>query len=610
MSNEDNSGCRDCKPGFRCTFGNGGKIEVQCPSNTYSIGGKKECTTCPKGGMASPGSSSCKKCPSGQVFIEFSSDGSLICNYCPDGKGLNEESGKCVACLPGTYSKDGLCEFCPDGQWHNDEGNGCIDCPAGQRCFVSDNGKAVETCPRNHFSPGASSTCERCPSNKVAAEGSSRCELCPPGTGYKKGRCVSCTSGRYSAPTGFCTSCEAGTVNTPDYAACRPCNAGYRCVKEAWKTVEEICPVNTYAQQGAEECSDCPPGGTSVPGSATCEKCPDGMGLSNNKCVLCQFGSISIDGLCTLCPDGKTSDTEKIKCIPCRAGYKCVDNSDKAGKVEIICDANEFSPGESSVCQRCPSGKVSDEGSSACQNCPVGFGYTTGYVCKACSKGRYSAATGFCISCESGEFSNDDKSACRPCRGGYKCEKGKYATTEVMCPENTFSEEGSSECTVCPNGETSAPGAIACSTCPPGTGLVSGVCTRCASGRYSSGGVCKLCGQGRFSTDDNTSCRPCEAGHKCVWGAGGQVEQKCAKFTYALSGSKECTDCPDGQISDVGASSCRFCPHGYGFKKDTTSRCQVCKPGQYAQGKDTDGWCKLCPDGKINNPDFKVRITK
>lgn len=61
-------------------------------------------------------------------------------------------------------------------------------------------------------------------------------------------------------------------------------------------------------------------------------------------------------------------------------------------------------------------------------------------------------------------MSNDDKSACRPCKGGHKCEKGQWSTTEVICPENTFSSPGSSKCTPCPRGEKSAAGAISCST--------------------------------------------------------------------------------------------------------------------------------------------------
>ena len=392
-----------------------------------------------------------------------------------------------------------------------------------------------------------------------------------------------------------------------------PCAEGYRCVKETYKTVEEICPRNTYSKEGASECSDCPPNETSVAGSSTCNKCPDGMGFTGIQCASCEYGSISVDGVCTLCPPGQTSDPKKTSCIPCRAGYKCIENSENTGKIEIICEANTYSPAGSTTCEMCRTGTISDEGSSICKNCPVGFGYNTGYICRPCIGGRYSADSGLCTSCESGEYNNEDKSGCRPCRGGYKCEKGEWATTEEICPENTYSTSGSSDCTPCPAGETSARGAIACSTCPPGTGkssMSSGICEPCTTGYYSGGGLCKICEPGTFSYPDRSSCRFCKSGHRCFMEDGILVEKVCGENTFAPPGSKDCFDCANGQESDVGSRKCTYCPEGTGFQQGEISRCPKCKPGQYAQGENTNGLCVLCPAGMMHNSDFKTGIKK
>ena len=310
-SNDNNTGCRDCKPGHKCIFGGGGKLEVECPQNHFSVGGADKCTHCPTGKNSEPGSSSCNRvnCPVGEVY--------------------NDALLKCVSCLDGQYAANGFCNLCPDGKWHKSDHSSCVDCRAGYKCFVSGRIKEIEICPLNHYAPKGSSKCIECKGPTVSEAGASVCEICPAGTGYNTGNCFACTSGRFSSSTGWCTPCPPGYINERDHKSCKKCPAGTACPQGRYKTELNSCPANTYSNEGASKCTNCPTGQTSGEGSSSCNACPAGQGYSTsaNKCLLCSYGSIPVKGFCSRCPDGKISNSRRTVCIACRKGYKCVNTS-------------------------------------------------------------------------------------------------------------------------------------------------------------------------------------------------------------------------------------------------------------------------------------------
>ncbi len=131
--------------------------------------------------------------------------------------------------------------------------------------------------------------------------------------------------------------------------------------------------------------------------------------------------------------------------------------------------------------------------------------------CFKCQAGKFAANPGRdrCEDCAPGSYSYEAAPACNPCEAGYKCPGGVDRTP---CSAGSFSDTGASSCLMCP------PGSFA-----SGTGNT--ICQSCSTGMYS----------GRQGA---VSCQMCGSGFYCPGGTG-QIP------------------CPDGMISEEGATNCQ-----------------------------------------------------
>ena len=128
-----------------------------------------------------------------------------------------------------------------------------------------------------------------------------------------------------------------------------------------------------------------------------------------------------------------------------------------------------------------------------------------------------------------------------------------------------------------------------CGTCPGGTYILvtsTGSCTLCAAGKKGDGSIgnilessCLNCPDGQGSSAGATSCTQCAAG------------------TKAISG-QPCTICPTGFMSAAGASTCTNCPAGYHCPAGTKQGNPETSGGPRRCGSASS----YCPYGNVNNP--------
>jgi hypothetical protein len=177
-------------------------------------------------------------------------------------------------------------------------------------------------------------------------------------------------------------------------------------------------------------------------------------------------------GILKTCGVGQAPNNKTLQCDPCAKGYYKEEVSNQSCNA---CPLNTYGTERGattmSVCLPCLGGSTSANGSEAC-SCRPG---TTG-------------PPGSCDLCEAGKFKSvDGTEACATCSAGKYSQVGFSECTN--CPENTFSEAGStsqSEC-VCNAGYTQGPGG-ACDACDYGTfksGNGSYPCEACPSGTFS-----------------------------------------------------------------------------------------------------------------------------
>ena len=300
-----------------------------------------------------------------------------------------------------------------------------------------------------------------------------------------------------------------------------------------------------------------------------------------------QYGSV---GECKLCPEGKTSDEDRINCRDCKVGHQCL--LQEYFKVETPCPINTFSPGGRESCTACPRKQVSEIGAAECDYCPISKGYDyKSKTCEFCSFGRFSQ-NGMCELCPIGQVSTDDtRTSCRDCQAGHRCIYGGEGKIEVPCPSNTYSTGGSDECLRC-EGSISEPGSSECSLCSNGTGFNQEVktCTRCSDGTFSTNGLCELCPDGEWHDADHMSCISCAAGHKCTVAGNKKILEICPINHFSAGGSSVCEPCPLNYIADAGATVCVACPLGQGFD-DNSNSCVLCPAGSY--GEDSSQCTKI-----------------
>ncbi|CAG2227187.1 unnamed protein product [Mytilus edulis] len=115
-------------------------LEVDCPDNTVQTNNHNNCAKCPPGTYFKRNTKSCDKCPRG-TFQPM--EGQPSCIKCPTGKTTPTEGSTSRAtcedaCLPGSWSMDGIppCSYCPKGTYQNSDGG--IDCKICPRSLTTD----------------------------------------------------------------------------------------------------------------------------------------------------------------------------------------------------------------------------------------------------------------------------------------------------------------------------------------------------------------------------------------------------------------------------------------------------------------------------------------
>lgn len=144
--------------------------------------------------------------------------------------------------------------------------------------------------------------------------------------------------------------------------------------------------------------------------------------------------------------------------------------------------------------------------------------------------------------------------------------------------------------------------AAAADACPAGTHL-------------GADGSCRVCPLDTYQPDATSSsaCLDCPAGTKADY-TGSAGCNPCPANTYwarSDCGRNVCRDCPCGQVSPFGATTC-VCPAGTqaigatcqacppGTFSSYNSTCQTCAPGMTAAAGAT--WCQPCPLGTQSAP--------
>ena len=160
--------------------------------------------------------------------------------------------------------------------------------------------------------------------------------------------------------------------------------------------------------------------------------------------------------------------------------------------------------------------------------------------------------------------------------------------------------------------------------CAHGKGINGNICILCEAGKYSNviGGVCKTCEMGYASQQHGSSiCDKCERGKygdgtntfeckNCPAGQYSEISgadscQLCTKGKFSIitpsDSLKNCGECEEGKISNIGAISCNFCDVG-GWANNK-KECIYCSKGKYSDtiGIVSDNTCKLCPIGFYND---------
>ena len=139
-----------------------------------------------------------------------------------------------------------------------------------------------------------------------------------------------------------------------------------------------------------------------------------------------------------------------------------------------------------------------------------------------------------------------------------------------MTQTGSYSDGGTSTCTSCAIGKSSGAmntasghsGSGSCTYCSPGQiGVINGssaLCVNCAAGYYSSTSGFKQT-VGFDALTPNTTCDNCPAGQGSQLGA--STCTACVAGKYSI-GNGPCQACPKGSFSSGAAQSCTSCDAG------------------------------------------------
>jgi hypothetical protein len=439
---------------------------LMCHPGTFSdvVNGIKTCSLCIAG-----------KFSAGQIWS--SELATTACTDCPafaSSPASSESISNCT-CNAGYAGQDGqICLACAPGTYKNETGaRPCLQCGKGQ-----------------YASSPASKVCSLCPSGKASSViGASRCLTCVEGTFFPNTQgatqCFICPAGKVLPVVGSsianCTgdiiAVQANTQISVNASTFNRFAADFTAsvAQAAAVPVDRVRIVSITEVSNSRRLL-----ATSViitfeilvaraDGAGTAQMVSDKLNE-----IIAEKGlpETLVLGILKTCGVGQAPNNETLQCDPCAKGYYKEEVSNQSCSA---CPLNTYGTERGattmSVCLPCLGGSTSVNGSDAC-SCRPG---TTGPPgsCDLCGAGKFKTVDGTeaCATCSAGKYSQVGFSEC------------------INCPENTFSEAGStsqSEC-VCNAGYTQGPGGV-CDACDYGTfksGNGSYPCEACPSGTFS-----------------------------------------------------------------------------------------------------------------------------
>ena len=471
------SACTSCNEGFalqgaRCVKG----CLDHCTTCSYP------CRKCEDGFIVENGV--CVKCSNDCKTCEFFSS---TCSSCNDGYGLIEGSCR-KGCADHCNSCDSPCTKCETGFFYS--GGSCFKCdPACSSCDARGSSSCVSCAPgyvkvRNTCKPS-------CPAN---------CATCDQ-------PCTVCDRGFYKFELG-CAECKHSCLECRGISECTVCKDGY-------SLVQGSCITGC-----SPHCISC---------DSPCSLCENGFYLYMNNCVQC-------DSKC------KTCNQTANNCFSCQDGYyldgvqckiKCIDNCVSCAYPCLSCAPNYVSV--DGLCSKCPDGcSTCNRDLTECYACDHGF-VLKNKVCQKICLDHCASCDNPCSECQSGYLPMfgkceacsypcrscvDDLNKCTSCLPSYSLSGSQCKSTCLAnckscdspcstCEQGYFQSQG--ECSQCDSScRTCSESSSHCLSCPLGQTLKSNTCTvQCPDHCEDCSWPCSLCKSGYTLNQDRSECIEC-----------------------------------------------------------------------------------------------------
>ena len=599
-----------CPKGFFCPEGT--DFPEQCPEGTFGLKeqykSQYDCqASCPgyyissRGVSAVPGKDKYPDyCPGGPC-----SEGHWCNSESPGNSSIGSISPKPIGkdygdiCKPGFYctAKSERPISCEPGTYNDIKGQPkCKECPQG--FFCQKECVLPETCPEGHFCPVGTQYAKQfpCPegtySNNSGISNKTQCQPCLPGFYCTLGTNLPnllCEAGYYcpSRSTSPSKECPVGFYCPEKSPSPVPCDSGMYCDVKLLTEPAGNCSSGYFCSRGAKSSAPimqmdnssgpCPLGYFCPSSSHLGVPCPPGsyrdllFGKSLDDCTKCAAGSFCA-GYGNEKPTG-----------PCKKGYFCPENQEKADPFKTICPAGHFCPLGSKLPLRCGNGTYQDNvGHSLCKTCPPGF------VCDSrntpvthfnetlCPKGHFCPQGTFLpYPCPKGTYSDEEglseEDRCDPCPAGFLCDEVGQLQFSKPCPMGFFCLKGagsdgwnevvSNDHGPCPHGHYCPAASVTPYKCPEGT--------YSNSTKLFQRSECTLCQGGSFCSEVGLN-QPngfCEEGYYCPEGSNSSRTHICPEGSFCPKGSAYFSLCPSGTYNSVpggkNESDCTLCPGGF-----------------------------------------------
>ena len=359
-------------------------------------------------------------------------------------------------------------------------------------------------------------------------------------------------------------------------------------------------------------------------------------------CVECGTGEAVVNGLCEVCPDGKTPSEDKSVCVECLQGYYGF-GTGMCNK----CDSGKTTyPGDGELitiedCSPCPDGyeTIHNNFGQVCAPCTGPYVGTGGRCWRKC-EGRYGVNSDHtdCILCDEFQESDFFTGECGDCQPGRHWDGNVCADCgirEVSSSDSGY-DGGTTPCESCPDSYVPEPrhcknGNL--NLAENGCEIPEYVPASCLYGYVTEDGLgCERsfdaieptysppsCTNGGMLNDAGDGCQEgefvlgksrcvvCEAGkysHYEIYGETGFSNvaecRTCPDGSISDEGALACTNCASGFYQDDGENACTQCPSGYVSKSTPyagNTECTKCEYPEFQGGSDFIS-CKTCGEGK------------